>query len=129
MTASVGRSGWMPDARTGSVRRDAETAGSQGTAMITRAKFQNFKALRDVEITFDSRLTVLVGPNGSGKTSVLQGLQFLGLHFRTMAFPSVFHAYTERGSREVWGWQHYPQFPFERAAVKNSVVAAMGEYA
>ncbi len=45
--------------------------------MITRAKFENFKALRDVEITFDSRLTVLVGPNGSGKTSVLQGL-FLG---------------------------------------------------
>jgi predicted ATPase len=42
--------------------------------MITRAKFENFKALRDVEITFDSRLTVLVGPNGSGKTSVLQGL-------------------------------------------------------
>lgn len=42
--------------------------------MIHRAKFQNFKALRDVEITFDSRLTVLVGPNGSGKTSVLQGI-------------------------------------------------------
>ena len=45
--------------------------------MITRAKFRNFKALRDVEITFDSRLTVLVGPNGSGKTSILQGLLFL----------------------------------------------------
>lgn len=42
--------------------------------MIHRAKFQNFKALRDVEVTFDSRLTVLVGPNGSGKTSVLQGV-------------------------------------------------------
>lgn len=45
--------------------------------MIHRAKFQNFKALRDVEITFDSRLTVLVGPNGSGKTSVLQGMHTL----------------------------------------------------
>ncbi|VTR90955.1 atpase : Uncharacterized protein OS=Chondromyces apiculatus DSM 436 GN=CAP_3565 PE=4 SV=1: AAA_21 [Gemmata massiliana] len=45
--------------------------------MIHRAKFQNFKALRDVEITFDSRLTVLVGPNGSGKTSVLQGIGLL----------------------------------------------------
>src|SRR5436305_1424645 len=46
--------------------------------MITRAKFQNFKALRDVEITFDSRLTVLVGPNGSGKTSVLRAISLLG---------------------------------------------------
>ncbi|QJW96353.1 AAA family ATPase [Frigoriglobus tundricola] len=45
--------------------------------MIHRAKFQNFKALRDVEVTFDSRLTVLVGPNGSGKTSVLQGIHSL----------------------------------------------------
>ena len=45
--------------------------------MIHRAKFQNFKALRDVEVTFDSRLTVLVGPNGSGKTSVLQGVHAL----------------------------------------------------
>lgn len=45
--------------------------------MIHRAKFQNFKALREVEITFDSRLTVLVGPNGSGKTSVLQGIEFV----------------------------------------------------
>ncbi len=46
--------------------------------MIKRAAFKNFKALRDVEVTFDSRLTVLVGPNGSGKTSVLQGIQIVG---------------------------------------------------
>ena len=46
--------------------------------MIHRAKFQNFKALRDVEVTFDSRLTVLVGPNGCGKTSVLEGVKLVG---------------------------------------------------
>src|SRR5262245_49305092 len=45
--------------------------------MITRARFVNFKALRDVEVPFDSRLTVLVGPNGSGKTSVLEGMHLL----------------------------------------------------
>lgn len=45
--------------------------------MIHRAKFQNFNALKDVEVTFDSRLTVLVGPNGSGKTSVLRGIYWL----------------------------------------------------
>jgi predicted ATPase len=45
--------------------------------MIHQIKFQNFKALRDVEVTFESALTVLVGPNGSGKTSVLQGMHAL----------------------------------------------------
>lgn len=45
--------------------------------MIHRAKFQNFKALKDVEVTFDERLTVLVGPNGSGKSSVLRGIYWL----------------------------------------------------
>jgi energy-coupling factor transporter ATP-binding protein EcfA2 len=55
--------------------------------MIQRAKFENFKALRDVEITFDSRLTVLVGPNGSGKTSVLQGIHFLTQLARTTPDP------------------------------------------
>jgi predicted ATPase len=44
--------------------------------MITHASFENFKSLRDVEIDFE-RLTVIVGPNASGKTSVLQGLKLL----------------------------------------------------
>lgn len=42
--------------------------------MITRARFQNFKALRDVTIDFPTPLTVFVGPNASGKSSVLQGI-------------------------------------------------------
>src|SRR5262245_22149958 len=56
--------------------------------MIRKAKFENFKGLRAVEVTFDSRFTVLVGPNGSGKTSVLEGIEFVirawsDRHFRT----------------------------------------------
>src|SRR5258708_7199652 len=46
--------------------------------MIRRATFRNFKALRQVEIDFE-RFTVLVGPNASGKTSVLEGLRLLSL--------------------------------------------------
>jgi predicted ATPase len=81
--------------------------------MITRAKFENFKALRDVEITFDSRLTVLVGPNGSGKTSVLQGIQFLGkyaLHNNgPRQFVIPFETVLVKGSRRVYGWEEpYP---------------------
>jgi energy-coupling factor transporter ATP-binding protein EcfA2 len=59
--------------------------------MIYRAKFQNFKALRDVEVTFDSRLTVLVGPNGSGKSSVLEAIYQLCQGALVGTYPHGFH--------------------------------------
>jgi predicted ATPase len=45
--------------------------------VIESVHFQNFKSLRDVELTGLQRLTVIVGPTGVGKTSVLQGLNYL----------------------------------------------------
>lgn len=44
--------------------------------MIETVSFKNFKALRDICLPLE-RFTVLVGPNASGKTSVLQGLAAL----------------------------------------------------
>jgi hypothetical protein len=44
--------------------------------MLSQASFRNFKNLRNVDVDL-ARLTVLVGPNGTGKTSVLQGLSLL----------------------------------------------------
>jgi len=44
--------------------------------MIHRVEFHNFKALRNVAFDLE-RLTVLVGPNASGKTSALEGLHYL----------------------------------------------------
>ena len=44
--------------------------------MIQNASFRNFKSLRHVEVDFE-RLTVFVGPNASGKTSILEGLYYL----------------------------------------------------
>lgn len=44
--------------------------------MIDQVHFENFKSLKNVSIEL-GRLTVLVGPNGCGKSSVLQGIQLL----------------------------------------------------
>ncbi|WP_093522796.1 AAA family ATPase [Stigmatella erecta] len=41
--------------------------------MITSVHFKYFRALRDVSMTL-TPLTVLVGPNSSGKTSAMEGL-------------------------------------------------------
>ncbi|HEV3383422.1 MAG TPA: AAA family ATPase [Gemmata sp.] len=90
--------------------------------MITRAKFENFKALRDVEITFDSRLTVLVGPNGSGKTSVLQGIHTLGQFARRSDLPKRFRVSTPRdqGVQWVYGWESEPQTLIDERSLPGS---------
>jgi energy-coupling factor transporter ATP-binding protein EcfA2 len=44
--------------------------------MIDRVHFEKFKSLEDVTIDL-GRLTALVGPNGCGKSSVLQGIHLL----------------------------------------------------
>lgn len=45
--------------------------------MLTSLHVQNFKCLRDVQLAFGS-FTVLIGPNDSGKTSILDALRILG---------------------------------------------------
>jgi predicted ATPase len=49
--------------------------------MISKVSIRNFKCLRDVQIDLE-RFTVVVGPNASGKSSILQGLHLLCRSFR-----------------------------------------------
>ena len=46
--------------------------------MIENVEIHNFRALRDVKVSL-ARLTVLIGPNNSGKTSFLQAIYQTGL--------------------------------------------------
>ena len=46
----------------------------EGTAPLQKIHIKNFLSLRDVELPL-KRLTVLVGPNASGKSNVLRALQ------------------------------------------------------
>ncbi|WP_437669491.1 AAA family ATPase [Sorangium sp. So ce131] len=55
--------------------------------MITSVQLQEFKGHRDSTVTLD-RFTVLVGPNGSGKTSVLEALS-LQSHVVNYTFQEV----------------------------------------
>ncbi len=49
--------------------------------MINKASIHNFKCLRDVRVDLE-RFTVFVGPNASGKSSILQALDLLCQTFR-----------------------------------------------
>ncbi len=54
------------------------TADALDSALfVEKLEVHNFKGLRDSTVPL-SRFTVLVGPNGSGKTTVLQALQAVG---------------------------------------------------
>lgn len=54
--------------------------------MISKVSIHNFKCLRDVQVDLE-RFTVFVGPNASGKSSILQALDFLCRTYRTADHP------------------------------------------
>lgn len=41
---------------------------------LDRLRLQNFRCFREIEITFDPQLTVIVAPNGGGKTAILDSV-------------------------------------------------------
>jgi predicted ATPase len=45
--------------------------------MLTQLRVKNFRLLRDVTVNFENGLTVFVGPNSSGKSTVLEVLDFI----------------------------------------------------
>ncbi|PPH05652.1 hypothetical protein C5C44_02660 [Rathayibacter sp. AY1F6] len=61
-----------------SVRREASSAGRIDESMkITSISISNFKAIKNTSINFHPTMNVLVGANGSGKSSVLQALHWI----------------------------------------------------
>jgi predicted ATPase len=72
----------MSEASAGSLKRVLCFRGRLGALethqMIRQLEFRAFKVLGDLDLDLE-RFTLLVGPNGSGKTSVLHGLHFLSL--------------------------------------------------
>jgi hypothetical protein len=55
---------------------DQPAREARETVMINEVHFRNFKGLRQVQLGLE-RFTVLVGPNASGKTSILEGIHLL----------------------------------------------------
>jgi predicted ATPase len=67
--------------------------------MIRKVSIRNFKSLRDVRVELE-RFTVFVGPNASGKTSLLQALDLLCRAFQEPEFHLSVVQSLSRGSRE-----------------------------
>jgi predicted ATPase len=60
---------------------------------LTSAHIRHYKSLDDVQIDFDERLTVLVGPNAAGKSNVVDSLRFV----RDAIANDIQHAVSMRG--------------------------------
>jgi predicted ATPase len=67
--------------------------------MITSVTIENFKNLRHQEIALEP-LTVFVGPNGSGKTSVLEAIHLAALAMAGMPAHVFASERPATGSRE-----------------------------
>ncbi|HBQ98033.1 MULTISPECIES: AAA family ATPase [unclassified Roseofilum] len=80
--------------------------------MLETVKLCNFKSHRSTELKFDhSRLHALVGQNSSGKTSILQALQYL-VRLGTSSFAQIFE------------YEQSPQFITTIGATQMSVTAS-----
>jgi len=66
--------------------------------VIEALQISDFKSIRSLHADF-GRLTVLVGPNGSGKTSVLEAIHLLSHTVRAKPHKSLFDAFS--GSRDL----------------------------
>jgi energy-coupling factor transporter ATP-binding protein EcfA2 len=75
--------------------------------MLTRLRIENYRCLREIDIPLDP-LTVLVGPNGSGKTTVLRALSCLfgeawpGI--RSFRVPQDFTCFDTSRAVVITGW-------------------------
>ena len=58
----------------------------------------NFRQHADTRIAFDSGLTGIIGPNGSGKTTILEGIAWAVRSLRARAEVKINEANLERGS-------------------------------
>ncbi|MFN4878278.1 MAG: AAA family ATPase, partial [Aphanizomenon sp.] len=58
------------------------------TLKLISARIKNFKSLGDVDLNFRD-LTILVGPNASGKSNCLEALRFLSKLLKEPELPSL----------------------------------------
>ena len=85
-----------------------------GDTMLKSIRFQNFKALRDTTLPL-GRFTLIIGPNGSGKTTALQALraypEFPGFNYARCRSVGL-----QQGA--VIGWDVDWATPYEGAALR-----------
>ena len=67
---------------------------SNGPTRIEALEVENFRALRDFRLTDMTPLTVLTGPNGSGKFTIVDVFAFLSERFLT--------PFARHGKRVKW---------------------------
>jgi len=95
--------------------------------MLTRLKIQNYRCLENIDLPFSS-LTALVGPNGSGKTSVLRALSCLfgeaWPSLRSFRIPQDFTEFDTRRPIQITGWFD-PPYIHEDALKKKHEIAAV----
>lgn len=87
------------------------------TEEITKIKVDNFKSLKDFEMPL-GKFNVLIGPNGSGKTNVLEFFSLMGSCLASQKTPVYPFTYWGRYKNLVWSGNEHESI---RAHIKYTI--------
>lgn len=94
--------------------------------MLTRLTIENYRCLEDIDLPLGS-LTALVGPNGSGKTSILRALSSLfgeaWPSLRSFRIPQDFAQFDASRPIEIVGWFDPPYVHEDALQTRHSICA------
>lgn len=83
---------------------------------ISRVKIENFRLLDDIEFALTKGVNVIVGPNASGKTSILEAIRLHRAFLMPRFFDEVRQVLISMGAVS-------PHFPFGQAPIDFSALA------
>ncbi len=77
---------------------------------LVRLSISNFKSLRNVSIDFPEKLTITIGPNGSGKTALIEAIELLH-DILNLQRGRIINPFTKWWRYENVVWQHRSDLP------------------
>ena len=90
---------------------------------LERLSLHNYRNFKELELTFDKNIIIILGENGSGKTNILESISLLspGQGLRGARYDEI-----SRNNKENWSSNIYLQSKLGKALLKSEFLINPG---